>query len=80
MPGNEINKVKTKLHSTCKRYFIIKVPHTQTKIISDLSKSYDIILLELDKGRGGVLMDRSKYTEKSKMKNKKSSIKNKTFS
>ena len=57
MPGNEINTVKTKLRSTCKKYFIINLPHTQTKIISDLSKSDDIILLKQYKGRGGVLMD-----------------------
>ena len=38
--------------------------HTQRKIISDLSKRDDIILLKLDKGRGVVVMDRSKYTEK----------------
>ena len=57
MPGNEINTVKTKLRSTCKKYFIINLPHTQTKIISDLSKSDDIIVLKQDKGRGGVLMD-----------------------
>ena len=56
------------------------MPHTQTKMVSDLSKSDDIVLLEQDKGRGGVLMDRSKYIEKSKKKNKKSSIKKTTFS
>ena len=38
--------------------------HTQRKIISDLSKRDDIILLKLDKGRGVVVMDRSKYTVK----------------
>ena len=37
--------------------------HTQRKIISDSSKRDDI-LLKQDKGRGGVVMDRSKYTAK----------------
>ena len=64
MPENEINKVKTKLCSTCEEYSNIKVPHTQRKIISDLSRRDDIILLKQDKGRGVVVMDRSKYTEK----------------
>ena len=57
MPGNEINTVKTKLRSTCKKYFIINLPHTQTKIIKKKKKSDDIILLKQYKGRGGVLMD-----------------------
>ena len=39
------------------------MPHTQRKIIFDLSKRDDI-LLKQDKGRGAVVMDRSKYTEK----------------
>ena len=63
MPENENNKIKTKLRSTCEKYSNIKVPHTKTKIISDLSKR-DIILLKEDKGRGVVVMDRSEYTEK----------------
>ena len=64
MPENEINKVKTKLRSACEKYSNIKVPHKQRKIIFDLSKRDDIILLKQDKGRGVVVMDRSKYTEK----------------
>ena len=64
MPENEINKLKTKLRSTCEKYSNIKVQHTQRKIISGLSKRNDIILLKQYKGRGVVAMDRSKYTEK----------------
>ena len=44
MPENEMKKVKTKLRSTCEKYSNIKVPHTQRKIISGLSKRDDIIL------------------------------------
>ena len=58
MPENEISKVKTKLHSTCEKYWNTKVPHTQRKIISDLSKKDDIISLKQDKGPGVVVMDR----------------------
>ena len=64
MPENEINKVKTKLRSTCEKYFNIKVQHTQRKIISVLSKGDEIILLKKDKGQGLAVMDRSRYTEK----------------
>ena len=60
----EINQIKTKLRSTCEKYFNIMVPHTQRKIISDLSKRDDIILLKQDKGQGVVVIDRSKYTER----------------
>ena len=45
-------------------YSNIKVLHTQRKIISGLSKRGDILLLKQDKGRGVVVIDRSKYTEK----------------
>ena len=45
------------------KYSNIKVPHTERKIISDSSKR-DGILLKRDKGQGGVVMDRSKYTAK----------------
>ena len=36
IPENEINKVKTKLRSTCEKYSNIKVLYTQRKIITDL--------------------------------------------
>ena len=64
MSENEIKEVKTKLCSTCEKYSIINVPHTQRKLISDLSKKDDIILLRQDKEQGVVVMDKSKYTEK----------------
>ena len=64
MTENKINKVKTKLRSTFEKYSNIKVPHTQRKIISGLSKRDDVILLKQDKARGVVVMDRSKYNEK----------------
>ena len=36
MPENEISKVKTKLRNTCEKYFHVKVPYKQKKIISNL--------------------------------------------
>ena len=47
--GSEVNKVKTKVRTTYDKYFSMKVPHTQRKIISGLSKRDDIILLKQDK-------------------------------
>ena len=62
--GSEVNKVKTKVRTTYDKYFSMKVPHTQRKIISGLSKRDDIILLKQDKWRGVAVMDVLKYTEK----------------
>ena len=42
----------------------MKEPYTQRRIISDLSKRDDVILLDQDKGRGVVVMGRSKYAGK----------------
>ena len=64
MPESEINKVKTELPSTCEKYSNIKVLHIHREIISDLAKRDYIILPKQDKGRGVVVIDRSKYYEK----------------
>ena len=64
MPETEISKIKTKLRNTCEKYCNIKVPYAQRKIISYLSKRDDIVILKQDKGRGVVIMDKTKYTEK----------------
>ena len=67
MPGNETNKVKTKLSNTYEKYWHVKVPYKQKKIISNLSNRKDLITLKQDKGRGVVITDRSNYTEKCRM-------------
>ena len=64
MPEFEINKVKTELPNTCEKSSNIKVLHIHREIISDLAKRDDIILPKQDKGRGVVVIDRSKYYEK----------------
>ena len=56
----EISKIKTKLRSTCEKYCKIKVPYTQRKIISNLSKQDDIFILKQDKGGGVVIMHKTK--------------------
>ena len=64
MPETEISKIKTILCNTCEKYCNINVPYAQRKIISNLSKQDDIVILKEDKGRGVVIMDKTKYTEK----------------
>ena len=56
--------MKTKLRSTCERYSKIHVPYKYKTIIDSLSKNQSICIMRQDKGRGVVVMDRSKYTEK----------------
>ena len=40
------------------------MPYKHRKTIENLSKRDDVIILKQDKGRGVVLMDKNKYTEK----------------
>ena len=61
MPGNETNKVKTKLSNTYEKYWHVEVPYKQKKIISNLSNRKDIVILKPGKGRGVVTMDQSNY-------------------
>ena len=64
MPETEISKIKTKLRNTCEKYCNIKVPYSQRKIISNLSKRDDIVIFKQDKGRWVMIMDKTKYAEK----------------
>ena len=64
MPEIGINKIKTKLRNTCEKYCSIKVLYAQRKIISNLLKLDDIVNLKQGKGRGVVIMDKTKYTDK----------------
>ena len=56
--------MKTKLRNTCKLYCNIKVPYKQRQIIKSLSQREDITIMKADKGRGEVVMNKSKYLEK----------------
>ena len=56
--------MKTELLNTCKKYCIIKVPNYQKRVINNLSKREEIIIMKQDKGSGAVIMDKTKPTEK----------------
>ena len=64
IPGNELTLLKTKLRSTCKKYSKTHVPYKYKKVINNLFKNENIGILKKDKGRGVVILDRTKYTEK----------------
>lgn len=52
------------MRSTCEKYSQINVPYQNKNILKDLYNNKSIIILQLDKGRGVVIMDRQKYFEK----------------
>ena len=64
IPESEVNKIKNKLRNTCEKYSKLKVLYRHRKIILELSKNENIIILKQDKGRGIVVMDKHKYIEK----------------
>ena len=64
IPESEISKIKTKLRNTCEKYSKVKVLYRHRKIVLELSKNKNIVILKQDKGRGVVVMDKHKYLEK----------------
>ena len=64
IPETELQLIKTKLQNMCEKYTKTKVPYKYRKIINDLRKRQDIVVLKADKGRGIVIMNRDKYHEK----------------
>ena len=64
IPEVQIRQGKTKLRDASKKYCRMKIPYQDRKTIENLSKRNDVIILKQDKGRGVVLMEKNKYTEK----------------
>ena len=64
IPEGQLSQVKTKLRDACEKYCRMKIRYKHRKTIKNLSKRDDVIILKQDKGRGVVLMDKNKYTEK----------------
>ena len=64
IPDNELTLLKTKLGSTYEKYSKINVPYKYKKVIDNLPKNKNIVILKQDKGRGVVILDTTKYTER----------------
>ena len=64
IPENKVGQIKTKLCNTCEKYCHVKVSNYQNKVINNLSEREDIIIMKQHKGRGVVIMDKTKYTDK----------------
>jgi len=56
--------MKSKLLNTYNKYSEINVPYKYRRIVKELSNNDRIVLLKQDKGRGIVIIDRTKYAEK----------------
>ena len=61
---SKISYLKTKLRNICNKYNRIRVPYKYRKIVETFSNNRNIMLLRQDKGRGIVVINRIKYTEK----------------
>ena len=59
-----ITRLKTKLRHTCDKYSRIKVPYKYRNVINNLRRNKQLVILKQDKGRGVVLLDKTKYVEK----------------
>ena len=57
-------QLKTKLLPICEKYHNINVPFKHRQVIKQLAENNIIVLLRQDKGKGVVIMDKGKYTEK----------------
>ena len=64
LSGEDKCTVKTRLRNTCEKYGKIQTPFPQQKIIDGLMNNEIIYIMKQDKGRGVVIIDRNKYTEK----------------
>ena len=63
LPEIQISHLKTKWRNTCEQYTNINVPYKEREIINKLKKNQNTLLLQ-DKGRGIVIIDRNRYTNK----------------
>ena len=64
LPEIQILHLKTKLRNACEQYNNINIPYKKREIINKLKKNQNIMLLRQDKGRGIVIIDRNRYTNK----------------
>ena len=53
------------MRSTCEKHSRINVPYKYRKIVNDLSRNKDVVIMKQDKRKGVVVMNRGKYFDKS---------------
>ena len=60
LPQDNISRIKPKMKTTSEKYSRINVPYKYKKIVNDLSRNKNIVIMKQDKGRGVVVVDRGK--------------------
>ena len=60
LPENSINEVKLKLRRTCENHSKNRGPYKYKKVINDLSKNNNTVVMRKEKGKGVVIMDKTK--------------------
>ena len=61
LPEHNTDTIKIKLRSMYKECNNVKTPYEHQAITNNLSKNKDIVILKQGKGRGIVILNRSKY-------------------
>ena len=65
MNSDEKDELKSRLRRTCENYYKSSKSNNEVdEIIKKISRNKNIKILKQDKGRGVVIMDSNKYTEK----------------
>ncbi len=64
LPSHEKDALKSKVRRTCENYINIPSKSQYEETIKNLTRNKNIVILRQDKGRGVVLMNKSKYIEK----------------
>ena len=64
LTSHEKDALKSKIQRTCENYINIPSKSQFEEIIKKLTKNKNIVILRQDKGKGTVLMNKSKYVEK----------------
>ena len=59
-----ITRLKTKLRHICDKYSRIKVPCNYRHVINNLRRNKQLIIFKQEKGKGVVLLDKTKYVKK----------------
>ena len=64
LTSDEKDELKSKLRRSCENYYKVKSDDKVQKVIDKLAKEKNIRILKQDKGRGVVILDKTKYIEK----------------
>ena len=64
LSSEEKDRMKTKVRQACENYYLVKSSKKVDEVITRLAKSKHVMVLKQGKGRGVVLMDRTRYIDK----------------